>query len=236
MDADLQHPPENVKDLLEALPDRPEGASIQPPQFALGTRYGSGNSIDRDWPMYRRVISWGARLLSRPLTSAEDPMGGFFALRRDLVGLVLAERDTLNATPAEIPPSHPVHASPAIEPIGIQDWPRAPSEDALETSRARPRSLLFRKEIHWSIEARCQSHGALRGPAPRTLPVEVWRALLRLHLLPGGECGMGRTDPRRLSSHHWRVQPHWDRQGGARGQAQAPEDEERCVNIARRAC
>jgi dolichol-phosphate mannosyltransferase len=88
MDADLQHPPENVYDLLSALPDQPEGATIPPPQFALGTRYGKGVEIDRDWPLYRRIISWGARVLSRPLTNAQDPMGGFFALRKELVSLV----------------------------------------------------------------------------------------------------------------------------------------------------
>jgi len=40
--------------------------------------------MDKDWPMHRRVISWGARLLSRPLTSASDPMSGFFGVRRDV--------------------------------------------------------------------------------------------------------------------------------------------------------
>ena len=89
MDADLQHPPESAFALLQALPDMPKGGRILPPQFALGTRYGKGMEIDRDWPLYRRIISWGARMLSRPLTSAQDPMGGFFALRKDLVHFVL---------------------------------------------------------------------------------------------------------------------------------------------------
>ncbi|KAJ7896593.1 hypothetical protein B0H13DRAFT_2664922, partial [Mycena leptocephala] len=51
--------------------------------MALGTRYGRGVSMDANWPMYRRVISWGARVLARPLTTASDPMTGFFAVRRD---------------------------------------------------------------------------------------------------------------------------------------------------------
>jgi dolichol-phosphate mannosyltransferase len=77
MDADLQHPPTKVPSMFEALSEKTP--------FALGTRYGPGVEMDRDWPLYRRVISWGARVLSRPLTSAGDPMPGFFALRKDLV-------------------------------------------------------------------------------------------------------------------------------------------------------
>lgn len=101
MDADLQHPPESVTAFLEALNDPPRPLSVpfgenggkaaatlpeeKKPKFALGTRYAKGYEMDRDWPFYRRLISWGARLLSRPLTNAQDPMGGFFALRKDLV-------------------------------------------------------------------------------------------------------------------------------------------------------
>ncbi|KAJ7660313.1 hypothetical protein DFH06DRAFT_1472367 [Mycena polygramma] len=54
--------------------------------MALGTRYGPGVSMDARWPLYRRLISWGARMLARPLTSASDPMTGFFALRREAFG------------------------------------------------------------------------------------------------------------------------------------------------------
>ena len=81
MDADLQHPPESVPLLLDALSDESQ-------HFALGSRYGKGVSMDKDWPVYRRIISWGARVLSRPLTNAQDPMGGFFALKKDLVGSI----------------------------------------------------------------------------------------------------------------------------------------------------
>ena len=84
MDADMQHPPETVPALLDALGN---GGDVQAdgPLFALGTRYGKGVEMDKDWPIYRRIISWGARMLSRPLTNAEDPMGGFFALKKELV-------------------------------------------------------------------------------------------------------------------------------------------------------
>jgi len=37
------------------------------------------------WPVHRRVISTGARLLARPLTSASDPMSGFFGIHKKYV-------------------------------------------------------------------------------------------------------------------------------------------------------
>lgn len=76
MDADLQHPPESVPKLVQALKD---GAD-----FTAGTRYGGHKSIDKDWPLHRRVISGGARLLARPLSPLSDPMTGFFGLRRSV--------------------------------------------------------------------------------------------------------------------------------------------------------
>ncbi|KAH9920009.1 nucleotide-diphospho-sugar transferase [Epithele typhae] len=75
MDADLQHPPEYVPAMLSALSPTKE--------FVLGTRYAKGVQIDEGWPLYRRVISNGARMLALPLTAASDPMSGFFGLRRE---------------------------------------------------------------------------------------------------------------------------------------------------------
>lgn len=72
-----QHPPEYVPAML---------ASMSPTkQFALGTRYAKGVEIDEGWPLYRRVISSGARMLALPLTSASDPMSGFFGIRKETV-------------------------------------------------------------------------------------------------------------------------------------------------------
>ncbi|CAI4053970.1 hypothetical protein N7582_005865 [Saccharomyces uvarum] len=73
MDADLQHPPESVPDLFRSLHDH---------AFTLGTRYAPGVGIDKDWPLYRRVISSTARMMARPLTVASDPMSGFFGLQK----------------------------------------------------------------------------------------------------------------------------------------------------------
>ncbi|TCD69308.1 dolichol-P-mannose synthesis [Steccherinum ochraceum] len=75
MDADLQHPPEYVPSMLAAM--SPSAT------FVLGTRYAKGVEMDKDWPLYRRVISSGARLLALPLTTASDPMSGFFGVRKE---------------------------------------------------------------------------------------------------------------------------------------------------------
>ncbi len=76
MDADLQHPPERLPDLLAAV----ETGSAD---FALGSRYVPGGSTDDQWTLFRQLNSTVATLLARPFAGAvRDPMSGFFALRR----------------------------------------------------------------------------------------------------------------------------------------------------------
>ncbi len=80
MDADLQHPPEKVPELVEAIF---EGADI-----AVASRYVPGGRVE-GWPLYRRLVSRGAVVLSRLLIDkarpVRDPVSGFFALRKDVV-------------------------------------------------------------------------------------------------------------------------------------------------------
>lgn len=76
MDADLQHPPERIVDLIEALTD---GET----DFALGSRYVPGGSTDAQWTLFRRVNSGVATVLAKPFAGpVRDPMSGFFALSR----------------------------------------------------------------------------------------------------------------------------------------------------------
>ena len=74
MDADLSHPPEAIPHMLRKLA---EGAD-----FVIGSRYVRGGSTSDDWGFLRWINSRVATLLARPLTSARDPMAGFFAFRR----------------------------------------------------------------------------------------------------------------------------------------------------------
>ncbi len=76
MDADLQHPPERITALLDALD---QGAD-----FALGSRYIAGGSTDGQWTLFRKINSWVATVLARPFAGPVlDPMSGFFSLRRE---------------------------------------------------------------------------------------------------------------------------------------------------------
>lgn len=75
MDADLSHPPEAIPKLLEAMRDPRV-------QMAIGSRFVRGGSVDLHWPLHRRLNSWVARMLARPLTSVKDMMAGFFCVRR----------------------------------------------------------------------------------------------------------------------------------------------------------
>src|SRR5437762_4339575 len=74
MDADLSHPPERIKDLLEPL-------FAGTADFVVGSRYVKGGST-QGWPAWRRVVSRAGATLAYPLTGLHDSMGGFFAIGR----------------------------------------------------------------------------------------------------------------------------------------------------------
>ena len=82
MDADLQHPPEVMPDLLKAIND---GADI-----AIASRYIAGGGC-QGWGLARRIISktavFLAHLLLPPTRHIKDPMSGFFMFdRRAIAG------------------------------------------------------------------------------------------------------------------------------------------------------
>lgn len=74
MDADLSHPVEAIPKMLEELE---AGAD-----FVLGSRFTSGGTTDDDWGLFRWLNSKVATLLALPLVAVDDPMSGFFMLRR----------------------------------------------------------------------------------------------------------------------------------------------------------
>ncbi len=80
MDADLQHPPEKIPELLKAID---HGADI-----AIASRYVPGGGVE-NWYWYRKLISKGAIMIGRvalpKIRSVRDPVSGFFALRREVV-------------------------------------------------------------------------------------------------------------------------------------------------------
>jgi dolichol-phosphate mannosyltransferase len=85
MDADLSHPADAIPVMIDKLV-RDEC------DFVIGSRYVLGGKTE-DWSRLRRLNSWVATMLARPLVGAvKDPMAGFLALRRESLRLA----DTLN--------------------------------------------------------------------------------------------------------------------------------------------
>ena len=76
-DADLSHPLEKIPEMISLLD---KGYDL-----VIGSRYVDGGSTGDDWHWWRAMNSRIATWLARPLTSARDPMAGFFAFRRSLV-------------------------------------------------------------------------------------------------------------------------------------------------------
>jgi len=80
MDADLQHPPEKLPELVAPLLD---GSA----DFVVGSRHVSGAGTDENWGLFRRINSGVATLLARPFAGrVTDPMSGFFAIKRQTLG------------------------------------------------------------------------------------------------------------------------------------------------------
>jgi len=77
MDADLQHPPEKLPELIAPI----ESGEAE---FVLGSRHVPGGSTGETWGAFRKLNSSVATMLARPFSgNAQDPMSGFFALRRE---------------------------------------------------------------------------------------------------------------------------------------------------------
>ena len=79
MDADLSHPVDRIPDLLRAV-QSDSGV------FALGSRYVGDGGFDRRWTLWRFLNSRMATLLAKPLVQVNDPMSGFFAVRKQDLG------------------------------------------------------------------------------------------------------------------------------------------------------
>jgi dolichol-phosphate mannosyltransferase len=80
MDADLQHPPELLPQMWEALVS---GADI-----AVASRYASQGSRS-NWNRFRHLLSqiaiWMTWPLQKPGIRVQDPMSGFFLVRRSCI-------------------------------------------------------------------------------------------------------------------------------------------------------
>ncbi|HDD64048.1 MAG TPA: polyprenol monophosphomannose synthase [Thermoprotei archaeon] len=80
MDADLQHPPEVIPNLVRKAY---EGYDL-----VVASRYIKGGGME-DWPIYRRLVSKGAIFLARVILPearrVRDCVSGFFLVKRSIV-------------------------------------------------------------------------------------------------------------------------------------------------------
>ncbi len=76
MDADLSHPPEVLPKLVEKIS---EGFEV-----VFASRKVEGGGFD-DWPIHRKIISFFATIMAKPLTDCTDPMSGFFLVRKEVI-------------------------------------------------------------------------------------------------------------------------------------------------------
>lgn len=84
MDADLQHPPETIPEMLQA-------ATSESLDLVIANRYGQGGSADSFSPvrlLTSRGSTWVAKtMFPRRLRRVDDPMTGFFMVRRGALDL-----------------------------------------------------------------------------------------------------------------------------------------------------
>jgi len=89
MDADLQHPPQYINNMVKVV----ENGDVD---VVIGSRYMSGGGVE-GWTKSRIIISKGATLIAKLMLSSTrgltDPMSGFFMVKREKV---VANREKLN--------------------------------------------------------------------------------------------------------------------------------------------
>ena len=76
IDADLSHDPAILPQLIHGLDDC---------DLTMGSRFGETSRVEK-WAWHRRLISMVGVGLARALTGAEDPLSGYFFLRRQVLG------------------------------------------------------------------------------------------------------------------------------------------------------
>jgi dolichol-phosphate mannosyltransferase len=82
IDGDLQHPPEKIGEIAREL----RGGNT----IVIGTR----NKVIGTWPLHRRIMSTLATILARIrlMRNVQDPMSGFFGVRKELFLRILAAK------------------------------------------------------------------------------------------------------------------------------------------------
>ena len=83
IDADLSHPPEIIPNMIRYMQDTTS-------DIVVASRLIHGGGIEK-WPIKRKITSYIATTLARPLTKVKDPMSGFFFLNKKVIDGVKLE-------------------------------------------------------------------------------------------------------------------------------------------------
>ncbi len=85
MDSDFSHPVAKFPELVNALDNC---------DFAIGSRYVPGGSVDRDWPLMRKGLSWFGNTYARTILGMHirDVTGGFRFYKRKCLQAMPLER------------------------------------------------------------------------------------------------------------------------------------------------
>ena len=89
MDADLSHPPSRLPDML---------ASLAKSDVVIGSRYTKGGSVDKDWPVWRKALSWFGNNYARVILGLpiRDATGGYRLWRRQALEVIPFEESRSN--------------------------------------------------------------------------------------------------------------------------------------------
>lgn len=85
MDADFSHPPAKLVELAAALPDC---------DVAVGSRYITGGGVDKDWPVWRKMLSAFGNWYARTILGMKlhDVTGGFRLYQKQVIQKLPFER------------------------------------------------------------------------------------------------------------------------------------------------
>jgi len=78
IDADLSHDPIELPKLIHGLSEH---------DITIGSRFGATSEVE-DWAWHRRMISVVGVAMARWITGAEDPLSGYFFVRRSVLDQV----------------------------------------------------------------------------------------------------------------------------------------------------
>lgn len=134
--------------------------------------------------MHRRVISTGARMLARPLTTVSDPMSGFFGISKKYV-LFPFHHDKLNIVQSSLGPQS----------SWLQNCPRSPFEIAASCPGYHWSPVLVRNTQGRRIQAHRKSHVEISWTIEWVVLVEVfWIDYCDGHRICYLFCNYGSTD------------------------------------------